>query len=136
VATTAIVLPLVTAARSVALSHPQPAARKARLPDAALSSELRPPCQVSTVDLWFAETPHELEQAKKLCGGCPVRVRCLSGALHRREPWGVWGGEILHRGTIVAHQPTRRRPRIYTPRTPSAATRRTHPSRQHRNQAD
>jgi len=71
VATTAIVLPLVTAARSVALSHPQPAARKARLPDAALSSELRPPCQVSTVDLWFAETPTNSNKPKSCAAAVP-----------------------------------------------------------------
>jgi WhiB family redox-sensing transcriptional regulator len=124
VATTTIISPLDTTARSIALSHPQPAGRKARPSDATLNTELRPPCQVSTVDLWFSETPHEVQQAKQLCGGCPIRVKCLAGALHRREPWGVWGGKILHRGTIVAHQPTRRRPRIDTPRaerTPLAA---------------
>jgi WhiB family redox-sensing transcriptional regulator len=110
-ATTAIAVPLTTTARPIALSHPRPATRKARLSDAALSTELRLPCQLSTPDLWFAETPHELDQAKQLCGGCPIRAKCLAGALHRREPWGVWGGEILHRGAIVAHQPTRRRPR-------------------------
>jgi WhiB family redox-sensing transcriptional regulator len=131
VATTTIVSPLVTTARSIVISHPQPAARKARLSD-ALSTELRLPCQVSTVDLWFSETTREVQQAKQLCGGCPIRVRCLAGALHRREPWGVWGGEILHRGTIVAHQPTRRRPRKTHTEHPTAATRRAHPSRQHR----
>jgi WhiB family redox-sensing transcriptional regulator len=120
VATTAIVVPLVTTARSIAPSHPEPTARKARLSDVALTTELRPPCQISTVDLWFAETPHELEQAKQLCGGCPVRVRCLAGAVHRREPWGVWGGEIFHRGTIVAHKLTRGRPRIDTTNTTNA----------------
>jgi WhiB family redox-sensing transcriptional regulator len=111
VATTAIAVPLVTTARSIALPHPTPATHKARLSNAALSTELRLPCQASTPDLWFAETPHELDQAKQLCAGCPIRASCLAGALHRREPWGVWGGEILHRGTIVTHQPTRRRPR-------------------------
>jgi WhiB family redox-sensing transcriptional regulator len=116
VATTAITVPLTTTARPIALSHPTPATRKARLSDAALSTELWLPCQLSTPDLWFAETPHELDQAKQLCAGCPIRAKCLAGALHRREPWGVWGGEILHRGTIVTHQPTRRRhaPRWWT----------------------
>jgi WhiB family redox-sensing transcriptional regulator len=110
-ATTAITVPLATTARPIAPSHPTPATRKAHLSNAALSTEPRLPCQASSLDLWFAETPHELDQAKQLCAGCPIRVSCLAGALHRREPCGVWGGEVLHRGTIVAHQPTRRRPR-------------------------
>ena len=62
-------------------------------------------------DLWFAETPGELEQAKGLCQDCPARLACLAGALERREPWGVWGGEIFERGTIIARKRPRGRPR-------------------------
>ena len=72
------------------------------------------PCQVAgdaDADLWFAETPQELERAKTLCGACPARLACLSGALDRREPWGVWGGEIFERGAIVARKRPRGRPR-------------------------
>ena len=46
------------------------------------------PCS-SDPDLWFAEHPADLERAKTLCGGCPVRGRCLAEALQRAEPWGV-----------------------------------------------
>ena len=69
------------------------------------------PCRVQDADLWFAETPAQLEQAKALCLGCPARLACLSGALERREPWGVWGGEIFERGAIVARKRPRGRPR-------------------------
>lgn len=69
------------------------------------------PCRVSDSDLWFAESPTELEQAKQLCRGCPARLACLSGAIERREPWGVWGGEIFERGVIVARKRPRGRPR-------------------------
>ncbi len=62
-------------------------------------------------DLWFAEDPAELERAKTLCGGCPVRRQCLSAALERAEPWGVWGGEILDRGAVLARKRPRGRPR-------------------------
>ncbi len=31
-------------------------------------------------------------EAKRICGGCPVRDQCLSHALEVREPYGVWGG--------------------------------------------
>jgi WhiB family transcriptional regulator, redox-sensing transcriptional regulator len=69
------------------------------------------PCRVQNPDLWFAETPAELEQAKALCLDCPARLACLAGATERREPWGVWGGEIFERGTIVARKRPRGRPR-------------------------
>ena len=72
---------------------------------------LRLPCRASEVDRWFSESPSELERAKQLCGACPVRVPCLAGALRRREPWGVWGGEIFDSGAIVPRKRPRGRPR-------------------------
>jgi WhiB family transcriptional regulator, redox-sensing transcriptional regulator len=69
------------------------------------------PCRVQDADLWFAETPAELEQAKAMCKDCPARLACLAGALERREPWGVWGGEIFERGVIIARKRPRGRPR-------------------------
>ena len=69
------------------------------------------PCHESEADLWFAEAPAQLEQAKALCQPCPVRALCLAGALERHEPWGVWGGEILIDGRIVARKRPRGRPR-------------------------
>ena len=69
------------------------------------------PCRVQDADLWFAETPSELEQAKAMCRDCPARLACLAGALERREPWGVWGGEIFERGVIIARKRPRGRPR-------------------------
>jgi WhiB family redox-sensing transcriptional regulator len=69
------------------------------------------PCRSDDPDLWFADTPADLEIAKTLCGTCPVRVKCLAGALERQEPWGVWGGEIFERGTVVPRKRPRGRPR-------------------------
>lgn len=69
------------------------------------------PCRVKDPELWFADTPAELEQAKSLCLDCPVRAACLSGALERREPWGVWGGEIFERGVVIPRKRPRGRPR-------------------------
>jgi WhiB family redox-sensing transcriptional regulator len=68
-------------------------------------------CQRHDPDLWFAESPADTARAQALCAGCPVRAECLAGALARGEPYGVWGGEIVQRGTVVAakHQPGRPR---------------------------
>jgi WhiB family redox-sensing transcriptional regulator len=69
------------------------------------------PCQVQDGDLWFAESPVLLAQAKAFCQECPVRAACLAGALERREPWGVWGGEMFERGAVLAYKRPRGRPR-------------------------
>jgi WhiB family transcriptional regulator, redox-sensing transcriptional regulator len=62
-------------------------------------------------ELFFAEAPADVEAAKALCQGCAARAECLEGAIERREPWGVWGGELLLRGTIVPRKRPRGRPR-------------------------
>ena len=68
------------------------------------------PC-TEDAELFFAEAPADVEAAKALCQGCRIRVACLEGALDRREPWGVWGGELLLRGTVVPRKRPRGRPR-------------------------
>lgn len=69
------------------------------------------PCQENEADLWFAELPAEVEEAKALCAPCPIRQACLDGALRRGEPWGVWGGQLVLRGVVVARKRPRGRPR-------------------------
>jgi WhiB family transcriptional regulator, redox-sensing transcriptional regulator len=68
------------------------------------------PC-MDDPDLFFAELPADVETAKALCRGCPIRLACLAGARERREPWGVWGGELLRRGGGVPNKRPRGRPR-------------------------
>ncbi|WP_430540747.1 WhiB family transcriptional regulator [Nocardioides marinisabuli] len=69
------------------------------------------PCRVANPELWFAESPQDVEQAKALCLDCPVRQLCLAGALERREPWGVWGGELFLQGVVIPRKRPRGRPR-------------------------
>ena len=71
----------------------------------------RAPCEGSDPELWFSETPDGVEQAKALCRGCPLRELCLVGALERKEPWGVWGGELFVSGVVVPRKRPRGRPR-------------------------
>jgi WhiB family redox-sensing transcriptional regulator len=78
------------------------------LADVPMGLEL--PC-TEDPELFFAEAPADVEAAKELCQGCRIRVACLEGALDRREPWGVWGGELLLRGTVVPRKRPRGRPR-------------------------
>jgi WhiB family redox-sensing transcriptional regulator len=69
------------------------------------------PCLRHDPDLWFAQQPGQIEQAKALCVECPVREACLLGALARGEAAGVWGGQLLENGVIIAHKRGRGRPR-------------------------
>jgi WhiB family redox-sensing transcriptional regulator len=74
------------------------------------SESVRTPCANADPELWFAERPAELNLAKALCAHCPIKRDCLAGALDRREPWGVWGGEIVQRGVVLAYKRGRGRP--------------------------
>ena len=70
------------------------------------------PCRIhGDPELWFAESAAEVEVAKGHCQSCPVQELCLAGALERREPWGVWGGQVFVQGTVVARKRGRGRPR-------------------------
>jgi WhiB family transcriptional regulator, redox-sensing transcriptional regulator len=79
------------------------------------------PCHVGDPDLWLAEDPADLERAKALCADCPIREQCLAAALDREEPWGVWGGQILQHGVVVARKRPRGRPRKNGVASPAAA---------------
>jgi WhiB family transcriptional regulator, redox-sensing transcriptional regulator len=69
------------------------------------------PCHREDPELFFAESPTDVELAKSVCGPCPLRAACLGAALERREPWGVWGGELVLQGTVVARKRGPGRPR-------------------------
>ncbi|MFC7549462.1 WhiB family transcriptional regulator [Plantactinospora sp. GCM10030261] len=79
--------------------------------DHEIELEANLPCRKFDPDLWFSDSPAELELAKSLCGDCPLRQECLTGAVERAEPWGVWGGEIFERGAVVPRKRPRGRPR-------------------------
>ncbi|MBW3579968.1 MAG: WhiB family transcriptional regulator [Actinobacteria bacterium] len=66
------------------------------------------------VELFFSEDLHDIARAKHLCRSCPVRLRCLQGALERAESCGVWGGELFENGRI-AHKRRRGRPPKHRP---------------------
>jgi WhiB family transcriptional regulator, redox-sensing transcriptional regulator len=84
------------------------AGRAALLPVASLGPDL--PC-ADDPELFFAESPDDVETAKAFCRECLARAACLAEALERQEPWGVWGGELFLSGAIVPRKRPRGRPR-------------------------
>jgi WhiB family redox-sensing transcriptional regulator len=63
------------------------------------------------VRLFFSDQLDEIARARAICRECPVMEACLEGALERLEPWGVWGGELIAGGAILANKRRRGRPR-------------------------
>ena len=61
-------------------------------------------------DLFFSEDIGEIAAAKRVCADCPVLAPCLEGALERREPWGVWGGQLFMNGKMLTIKRRRGRP--------------------------
>jgi hypothetical protein len=64
--------------------------------------------------LFFSDDVYDIARAKAICSKCSQRDTCLSDALTNREPWGVWGGELISNGHIVLNKRRRGRP----PRSP------------------
>lgn len=69
------------------------------------------------VALFFSEQIDDIARAKQICTLCPIVGACLDGALARREPWGVWGGQLFLNGKILAQKRKRGRP----PKNPQVA---------------
>ena len=61
-------------------------------------------------DMFFSEELHDIARAKTICSTCPVIAPCLEGAIERREPCGVWGGQLFMNGKVLMTKRRRGRP--------------------------
>jgi WhiB family transcriptional regulator, redox-sensing transcriptional regulator len=61
-------------------------------------------------ELFFSDQIPDIIQAKEICSTCSLIEPCLEGALERREPWGVWGGQLFLNGRILTQKRKRGRP--------------------------
>ena len=75
----------------------------------------------SMTELFFSEQLDDIAAAKSFCQECDVKDYCLAAALERREPWGVWGGELFVNGKVVAQKRKRGRPPKVRPDTEQPA---------------
>jgi WhiB family redox-sensing transcriptional regulator len=66
--------------------------------------------------LFHSDDPRDIARAKAICVRCTVKDLCLTRALERTEPCGVWGGELLVDGAIASYPRRRgRRPKSLVP---------------------
>jgi WhiB family redox-sensing transcriptional regulator len=49
-------------------------------------------CAQTDPEAFFPEKGGSTRDAKKICGSCEVRSRCLEYALENDERFGIWGG--------------------------------------------
>jgi WhiB family redox-sensing transcriptional regulator len=66
--------------------------------------------RASLTHLFFSDDVVELARARAICSRCEAREPCLRRAVDRKEPWGVWGGELIIDGVVVAEKRGRGRP--------------------------
>lgn len=62
-------------------------------------------------EVFFSEELTEIAAAKRICATCDVMAECLESAIQRREPYGVWGGQLFNNGAIQMVKRRRGRPR-------------------------
>ncbi len=60
--------------------------------------------------LFFSQDDLDLARAKAICRSCGMQESCLSGAIERVEPYGVWGGKLVLEGVPVEFKRKRGRP--------------------------
>jgi len=76
----------------------------------------------SLTELFFSDEAADIELAKSVCATCTLVRPCLEGALARREPAGVWGGELFVEGHVVAFKRKRGRPAKSAQASPAQAS--------------
>lgn len=92
-----------TKAITAANSYPWPVEKV--LPD--------PVCASHDPELWFPDDTDDYEEAKRLCGTCPLAALCRDVAATRGE-YGVWGGVLYKNGRPFTAMPKPGRPRKTT----------------------
>jgi WhiB family redox-sensing transcriptional regulator len=49
-------------------------------------------CAQVDPERFFPEKGGSTREAKRICGSCPVREKCLAYAVENGERFGIWGG--------------------------------------------
>lgn len=57
-------------------------------------------CSGLDTEMFFVTDPSAVAAAVEVCIECPLMVACFERAVAQGE-YGVWGGQLLHRGKVV-----------------------------------
>lgn len=57
-----------------------------------LDGGVHPPCWDVDPEVFFPSAGEDPTEARRVCGGCPVRMRCAVWAVRTDQKFGVWGG--------------------------------------------
>ena len=68
------------------------------------------PCREYDAELWFAESPADVEFAKSLCGTCPA-LQEARGRARAARALGSLGRQLFVQGVVVPRKRPRGRPR-------------------------
>lgn len=49
-------------------------------------------CRQENPELWMSTNQADQKRASSICMDCTERITCLTYAMERKEPHGVWGG--------------------------------------------
>lgn len=67
-----------------------------------------PACAEIGGDDWYPEPGGEglmnAAAARRICGGCEIRVECLNWALDNGEGYGIWGGLTEIQRRAISHK--------------------------------
>jgi len=109
--TTIMSLTLTSTLTSTPMTVPTPDDASDAHAEPALSSYARCADGNGTLSfLFFSDDDLELARAKAICRTCGMQEACLSGAIERVEPYGVWGGSLVLDGVPVEFKRKRGRP--------------------------
>lgn len=59
-------------------------------------------CRGCDPDLWFPQQGGDVAEARRICGSCPVRERCLEMAIDEKIVHGIFGGHTTRERRLIA----------------------------------
>lgn len=61
-------------------------------------------CKGSSASIFFLDWGSTTDQAKSICGACPVQAECLEYAVMTNQKYGVWGGLSERERRKIRHE--------------------------------
>lgn len=82
-------------------ARPRYAYRLTPAPTTARDDAPHPSCADADPDLWFSDSPRDIDDAKTVCADCPALQLCAKVCLAEPPQHGVWAGKRWHLGKVI-----------------------------------